>query len=178
MSLAASILVITGPPGAGKTTVAEALADRSEPSVVVSGDEFFHSIRVGYIPPWEPDADDQNATVIRSIAAAADQFAAGGYAVMVDAIVGPWFIEDFLQQVDHRIAYVILRPDQATCLGRATGRGGTRLSDPEPIAHMYRAFEDLGEYERFVIDSTTNDVRETAETVWRMATDQSLLLRP
>jgi adenylylsulfate kinase-like enzyme len=37
----ASLLVITGPPGAGKSTVAALVAKRSTPSVLVDGDAFF-----------------------------------------------------------------------------------------------------------------------------------------
>ena len=37
----ASLVVVTGPPGAGKSTVARALADSFEPSVLVAGDAFF-----------------------------------------------------------------------------------------------------------------------------------------
>src|SRR4051812_7372715 len=36
-----SLLVVTGPPGAGKSTVAKLLAASAEPSVLVEGDAFF-----------------------------------------------------------------------------------------------------------------------------------------
>ena len=65
------ILVVSGPPGAGKTTVSDLVADRLEHSVVIRGDDFFHSVRRGYIDPWLPEARDQNVEVIRAIAAAA-----------------------------------------------------------------------------------------------------------
>jgi len=46
-----SLLVITGPPGAGKSTVARILAERVEPSVLVEGDSFFAFLARGAIPP-------------------------------------------------------------------------------------------------------------------------------
>lgn len=44
-------MVVTGPPGAGKSTVARILADRVEPSVLVEGDSFFAFLARGAIPP-------------------------------------------------------------------------------------------------------------------------------
>jgi cytidylate kinase len=37
----AFLLVVSGPPGAGKSTVSRILADKFEPSVLVEGDAFF-----------------------------------------------------------------------------------------------------------------------------------------
>jgi uridine kinase len=37
----ADLIVVTGPPGAGKTTVAQALSGSFESSALVAGDDFF-----------------------------------------------------------------------------------------------------------------------------------------
>ena len=64
------LLVVTGPPGAGKSTVARAVSGLFEPSALVAGDQFFAFIDRGYIPPWTAAAHRQNETVIRAAAAA------------------------------------------------------------------------------------------------------------
>ena len=51
---AGELLVVTGPPGAGKSTVAARLVERRSPSALVEGDAFFAFLRRGRIDPWLP----------------------------------------------------------------------------------------------------------------------------
>ncbi len=48
------LLIVTGPPGAGKSTVSRRLADGYESSVLVEGDAFFGFLASGAIQPWLP----------------------------------------------------------------------------------------------------------------------------
>jgi adenylate kinase family enzyme len=45
------LVVVTGPPGAGKSSVSEELAKTRTPSVLVPGDSFFAMIKRGYVLP-------------------------------------------------------------------------------------------------------------------------------
>jgi hypothetical protein len=93
--LVPSIIVITGPPGAGKTTVAQSLAQRFERSVLIEGDAFFGFLERGSSEPWTPEADYQNDVVIRAGASAAGQYVNGGYTTVYEGVVGPWFLPTF-----------------------------------------------------------------------------------
>lgn len=44
------MVVLTGPPGAGKSTVAAILAESYSPSVHLHADDFWHFLRRGAIP--------------------------------------------------------------------------------------------------------------------------------
>ncbi len=65
------LVVVTGPPGAGKSSVSEELAKRWKPSALVPGDAFFGMIKQGYILPWRSEARGQNTVIIEAAAAAA-----------------------------------------------------------------------------------------------------------
>jgi hypothetical protein len=114
------LIVLTGPPGAGKTTVAAILAQRYTPAVHLHSDDFWRFIRNGAIPPYLPEAHEQNSVVISALAGAAATYTAGGYHVIVDGIVGPWFVDRFCAALDPapgQVHYVVLvrrRPSPCT----------------------------------------------------------------
>ena len=60
------LVVVTGPPGAGKSSVSEELAKRWKTSALVPGDAFLGMIKQGFIPPWLPQSHRQNAVIIEA----------------------------------------------------------------------------------------------------------------
>ncbi|MGW6917804.1 AAA family ATPase [Kitasatospora sp. NPDC054939] len=165
---AGAVVVLTGPPGAGKSTVSPLLADVLHPSVHLHTDDFWAAIRRGYVAPYLPHAHRQNATVLTVIAQAAFGFATGGYQVVVDGVVGPWFLDAFRREAratGAALHYVVLRPDLDTTLHRATGRGPDALTDPDPVRSLHGQFADLGPLERHALDSSALDAPTTAGTV-------------
>lgn len=74
-----SLLIVTGPPGAGKSTVSELLVERREPSVLVAGDAFFQFLARGRIEPWLPESNEQNSVVTLAAGAATGRFVVGGF---------------------------------------------------------------------------------------------------
>jgi cytidylate kinase len=171
------MLIVTGPPGAGKSTVSALVAARFERSVLLRGDDFFHFIHRGYVAPWHADSQQQNEVVIDATAAAAARYCAGGYVVVVDAVVGPWFLDRWCAQVPEATAvhYVILQPNKEVAAARALGRVGRHdLVDAEPVALMHDAFASRGGRHANVIDSSWHTPEHTASEVAAQA-DAGLL---
>jgi DNA polymerase III delta prime subunit len=169
-------LLLSGPPGAGKTTVGRMVASRVPHSVCIQSDWFWTTIVNGYDPPWEPVADRQNRVMISSALASAHRMAAGGYSVVLEGIIGPWHFDLVREELGHSPvpwSYAVLRPDLPVCLSRAGGRVAESpehrdaLTDEDPIRHLWNQFADLGPYEPSVLDTSVLSPSETADEIWR-----------
>ena len=167
---AGRLLVITGSPGTGKTTTASQLAKESnrEKSVHMHTDDFYHYLSKGAIAPHLPESNAQNLVVIEAFLAAAKRFARGGYDVVVDGIVGPWFLEPWLRlaREGYETHYFVLRADREETLRRAVGRAKlSREMNVLLVETMWEPFQNLGIYERNVIDTTALSVRDTVAVI-------------
>jgi adenylate kinase family enzyme len=170
------LIVVTGPPGAGKSTVARALSSLFEPSALVAGDQFFAFIDRGYLAPWTAEAHRQNEVVIEASAAAAGRLATGGYTVIYDGVIGPWFLETFRAATGiASLHYAILLPPEALCLERVRTRADHGFRDLDAARHMYTEFASANVDSRHVVVGT-EDAAELTLRLRRLVQDGSLRL--
>jgi predicted kinase len=166
----APVLILTGPPGAGKTTVAAVLASRAERAVHLEADRFFFFIRSGFIEPWDPESDEQNQLVMKTAAAAAASYAQAGYWTIFEGIVIPrWTLGVIRETFDAAgvlAAYAVLRAPHSVCADRVGEReGDPNLFEPSVLSAISSEFDDLGEFERHAVDVTGMDAEQAGAAV-------------
>jgi predicted kinase len=148
---AGHILILSGHPGSGKTTTAEALAHLpGVPKVHLHSDDFWGYIKHGLIAPWLPESHAQNQMISQIAAGVAGKYAQHGYFVVLDGVVRPWWLDAFAG-LGQPIHYIVLRTSADEAIARCSARGGDSLTDPVVVADLHAQFADLGALEHHVL---------------------------
>jgi predicted kinase len=178
MSATTPVLILTGPPGVGKTTAGRILSRRFGAGVHLESDVFFRFITAEYVEPWLPESHQQNNLVMAIVGEAAAAYARGGYFTVIDGIVIPrWFLEtlrETLSAAGLDVAYAVMRAPLELCVERVDAREGGPLSDPLAIEGIWSQFADLGEYERNALEVEGMHPEQVADTLARRLADGDL----
>ena len=161
-----SLLVVTGPPGAGKSTAARLVADRFDPSVLVEGDAFFGFLARGAIPPWLPASNVQNEVVTKAAAACAGRYATADYMTVYDGVIGPWFLPTFAKATGlTRLHYVVLLPSVERCVEGVRTRADHEFTDEDATRKMHSEFATADVDDRFVLVDPPDGASTVADQI-------------
>lgn len=180
----APLLLLTGSPGTGKSTVAPLVADRHAPSACLDLDWFFAKLRRGAIEPWREEAHAQNRTVLGAAARACTTFAAAGYVCVAEGILYPFMLDLFADAArGHGVSvhYAVLGAPIAVVQQRVVDRRrepqhAHALGDAAVVDDLWTQFERQGVAARHRIDSGSRTPDEVAAEIDRRLAGGELLL--
>lgn len=150
----ASVTIVSGCPGTGKSAFSRLLAGQHEMGVCIETDTFYHFL-AHRLDPSTPESKPQNTTVMRSFLLAACSFYEDGYDVLIDGVIGPWWL-DTIREILPRFEFVILHEDRATVLQRTSERAKTAQASANPklVRVMHGQFDALTETAKRTIDTS------------------------
>ena len=165
------IILLSGPPGAGKTTVAEALCERFDRMLLVEVDGLRQMVRAGYRHPWAGDsqAREQLRLGARNAAAIARESIRARYSVVITDVVtaeaAGWYREAFSGS-GVTAQLVTLLPTLRETLRRDAGRPETLPSRARSLHGQLAAEWEAGQLPGALLDSSPDaDGRVTADRV-------------
>ena len=177
------VLILTGPPGAGKSAVAEALAERYDRVAHIPVDTLRHFITpTGFRSPGKEGFERQHALAVRNVCDLARNYMAERFAVIIDDVVPARadldLYLDALKGDGVPVHFVRLLPSRDVCHERNRTRRADRVP-AERLDTVYSQFEAAGETRGNLIDSSEMTIEATADRLQALTTSgESIVLRP
>ena len=180
------VLLLSGPPGAGKTTVAEAVCERYDRMLRVEVDTLRHWVCAGYRHPWAGDAQaEQQLQLARANASAiARETVRARYAVVIDDVAFGADLKEYgelLRDSGAFVEAVTLLPDLETTLARGAARpdgvGAERIRE---LHERFTAEAAASAIPGAILDTTGDaDAYVTADRMMdAIAAGDAVLVRP
>jgi hypothetical protein len=155
--VAAPILVLSGCSAVGKSTVSELLRTTIAASLHMPSDVFCRFFDDPFPDPATPEGARRYEYIGAAQAAAAAQFALGGYTVILDGPMFPEGVDGMAEMCGHRgvkVHYAVLRTDLDTCLQRWRRRDPAGPVDLDGFRALHSRFAGLAHREGHAIDAS------------------------
>ncbi|MCF6523882.1 AAA family ATPase [Streptomyces sp. JJ36] len=167
---AAVAVLLIGPAGAGKTTVARYWADRrAVPTAHISLDDVREWVRSGFADPqsgWNDHSEAQYRLARRTCGFAARNFLANGISCILDDAVFPdrpvIGLGGWKRHVGPGLIPVVLLPGLEVVLDRNAERSGNRRLTDEEVARIHGRMAGWYGSGLPIIDNSRQDVATTA----------------
>jgi predicted kinase len=174
------VVLITGVPASGKSTVADLLARRFARAVHIQGDVFRRMVVAGrheMTAPPSPEAIEQLTLRYGLGAATADTYHGAGFAVVLqDVVIGPSLAAYTAAIASRPLVVVVLAPSPAAVRRRELARHKAAYRDGyDPVDALDHALRTETPRLGLWLDTSEHTPEETVDEIIRRGRDEGLV---
>lgn len=159
----ATLYLITGPAGVGKSTISKEIANNKNKSVLIEGDDIYHQVVGGYIQAWKEGnhLDTFWKICLNSI----ETYLADGYDVIFNYIITPKDLETLNNKFkNYIIKFIVLLVDEKTLLLRDKERPKD-CQMKERCITLLNSFKNKSYNTDNILDTTDLSIEETINII-------------
>jgi len=159
------LFVLTGPAGVGKSTTANALAEKIEKCAHVSGDVISHMCISGREKPWESERACH--LVWNNMKALSENFMNDGYDVIMDWIMFENDVKHHLEafvKSGVEVRYIILWADEDVHIARDQSRPEEAQMGAR-VKILRNEFEEYCVDRSYYLDNTSTDTNKVVDSI-------------
>lgn len=164
------ICLITGPAGAGKSSVTKALAKKFTRSAVINVDQLRGMIVGGYKKPWpyNDEAELQLSLSAKNSCEIANNFLEKGFKVFIDDMVGRKLLEQYSEYFKNdNFKTFLLLPSLESLLKRFDERGN-KEELRKRTQDLHKSFSEKRDKLNWkIIDSSNLTLEETVNLIYK-----------
>ena len=164
------VVIITGPPGAGKSAISIKLAERVSRGVAIHSDIIRTMVKAGYTLPWleTQEAKDQRKLATKNICDIAKNSIDLGFDVFIDDVLpNSNLIKDYKKNLGKDIKFFLLLPSEETLAKRLKDRGEVKndiiFVRAKKLHEVFFAIKDKIDWT--IIDNTSLTIEETENII-------------
>lgn len=157
------LYIITGPAGAGKSTISRKIAESKSKSVLIEGDDIYHQVVGGYVQAWK---QGNHLDIFWKICIdMIDIYLSNGYTVVFNYIVNLENIKALQDKFkEYKIKFIILITDEGTLLSRDKERPKD-CQMGERCLTLLNNFKNKNFNKNNFLDTSNLSVNETLEEI-------------
>ena len=157
------LYIITGPAGVGKSTISRKIAEKSNKSVLIEGDEIYHQVVGGYVPAWK---EGNHLEIFWKICInTIKTYLENDYDVVFNYIINPENLEKIkLAFSDFSIKFTVLMVDEKNLILRDSLRDED-CQMKERCVILLNNFKNRNYNENNILDTSNLSVEDSVNTI-------------